>query len=63
MKTNIIMKMYIAYKPCEFPNSPQFQWNGYGGKNAKYTNIPGIRYHEDEVGFYFTMGELICNAD
>jgi len=62
MSTMKTTKIYVAHKPCKSPNTPQFQWNGYGGKNAKYMEIPGVGYFEDEVGYYFEMGELKCDA-
>ena len=54
-------KVYVAYKPCKKPKA-QFQWNGYGGKNPKFTGIPGVCYFEDEVGYYWVMGELECDV-
>jgi len=62
MKQNKTVKNYVAYKPCKKPPSPQFQWNGYGGKNPEYIEIPGIGYYEDEVGYYIISGGLICDA-
>lgn len=59
MKTT---KIYVALKPCNKP-APVFQWNGYGGRNAKFISISGIGYFEDKIGYYHEIGELTVSSD
>lgn len=43
-------KIYIKYKPCDEPNLGIF-------------SDSGIHCYEDEIGYYYLQGELICNKE
>jgi hypothetical protein len=53
-------KIYVDYKPCERPKL-LVQWR----KGDPYMDVSeyGLTYYEDEIGYYYTQGELICNAE
>jgi len=53
-------KVYVAYKPCIKPEL-LVQWN----EDDDFMNVTkyGINYYEDEIGYYFIHGELICTID
>jgi len=53
MKTT---KSYVAYKPCE---EPRLICRGPKGSHWVVNMYDhGIRYHEDEIGYYTLSGEL-----
>ena len=55
-------KHYVSLKPCEVPHL-ELQWNGYGGREKKFIDVTersGLGYYEDDKGYYFMSGELIC---
>lgn len=52
-------KVYVFYKPCRAPSPPKFSGGWKGGPPEE---ISGVTYFEDEIGYYFTRGELVCDA-
>jgi len=53
-------KLYAALKPCKEPIIMcKFH------KKGPWNNLTnhGLRYSEDEKGYYHTVGELVCTAD
>jgi hypothetical protein len=53
-------KIYVDYKPCDKPLLfCKFH------KNGPYNNLSeyGLTYFEDDIGYYFNSGELICDAE
>jgi hypothetical protein len=56
----MVEKIYVAYKPCKKPVlHVKFH------KDGPWNNMSesGLGYFEDEIGYYFQHGELVCDAD
>jgi hypothetical protein len=57
---NTIYKNYVAYKPCKEPHLIcKFHKKGPIMDLYEY----GVRYKEDEIGYYSLRGTLICSTD
>lgn len=54
-------KVYVAYKPNTAPHL-LVKW-GKGDEYIDLTDGSGLTYFEDEVGFYYWRGELVCDAN
>jgi hypothetical protein len=54
-------KIYVAYKPDTSPHL-LVKWH-VDGTFIDLTDQSGITYFEDEIGFYYKQGELICTAE
>ena len=54
------VKVYVAYKPCEKPTL-HVKFHKDGPWNDLSEN--GLTYYEDEVGYYYKQGELVCDAE
>ena len=55
------IKIYVAYKPCQKPEV-LVKWTEHD-EFVNVTKEAGLNYFEDEIGYYFNHGELICTAD
>jgi len=58
--SNTAEKVYVAFKPCNKPVL-HCQFNERGPWNDMSEH--GVGYYEDEIGYYYMYGELVCDAE
>lgn len=56
------IKVYVAYKPKQ-KESPHLHCKFHKDSPPIDLYEYGIRYFEDEIGWYYKHGELICTPD